>query len=100
MKYIKIDMAPGMVASILSLIYTRMSLMLYIPKCFLKARTFLIHKGGDVNNIDNWRPITICSVLRRIFERILDSRIRSYVAFNPNQRGFSSCPGTYTNTTI
>ena len=51
-------------------------------------------------DIKNWRPITICSVLRRVIERVLDRRLREFVNFNPNQRGFNKTSGTHINTAL
>lgn len=88
------------VSEIISKIATRMLTCSLVPKIFQKARTILIYKGGDVNNPSNWRPITICSVIRRVIERALDKLLRSYVTLHDNQRGFTSSPGTYINTSI
>ena len=112
MAAIKIDTAPGpdrilmralkntTVAAILSLVYTRISETGFVPSSLKLARTILIYKDGDVNDPNNYRPISICSVLRRVLERILDSRLRRYVTFNPNQRGFSATPGAHTNVAL
>lgn len=56
---------------------------------FRKARKILIDKGGDVFSPNNWRPISICSLIRRVFEGILD-RLRKYITANDHQRGFTS----------
>ena len=50
--------------------------------------------------LGNWRPITICSVVRRVIDRILDRRLRELVTFHDNQRGFTNSPGTLINTSI
>ena len=111
-KAIKIDTAPGpdrvivravknsKVINILAHIFTKISRTGTIPASLQEARTILIHKGGDENDPCNFRPISICSVLRRAFERILDSRLRQYITFNPHQRGFTTCPGTHVNISI
>ena len=77
--------------------------MLKFKKCpdILKlARTILIFKGGDENNISNWRPISIFSIIRRIIEKVLDKRLRSFLEFSSYQRGFLNLPGTHINTSI
>ncbi|KAJ4443681.1 hypothetical protein ANN_05356 [Periplaneta americana] len=85
---------------IISLIATRMLSLCEIPPCLTKAQTILIYKGGDVTDLGNWRPITICSILRRIIERVLDKRLRKIVTFHEFQRGFTNSPGTLINTSL
>ncbi|KAJ4432625.1 hypothetical protein ANN_21248 [Periplaneta americana] len=85
---------------IISLIATRMLSLFEIPPCLTKARTILIYKGGDVTDLGNWRPINICSILRRIIERVLDKRLRKIVTFHEFQRGFTNSPGTLINTSL
>ena len=111
-KKIAVDTAPGpdhvlmraihnsTCYEIIALIATRMLFLGQVPPCLTKARTILIHKGGDVLDLDNWRPITICSVIRRIIERVLDRRLRELVSFNEFQRGFTNTPGSLINTSI
>lgn len=89
-----------MVSEVISIIATRMLKTSFVPECLKKARTILLFKGGENKDLSNWRPITICSVIRRVIERVLDSRLRMYVELNENQRGFVSLPGTLINTSI
>ena len=109
---IAVDTAPGpdhvlvraikndIVADIISKIATHMLKTGKSPECLKRARTILIFKSGDNKNLSNWRPITICSVIRRVIERVLDSRLRTFVNFNEHQRGFTNMPGTLINTSI
>ena len=71
-----------------------------VPKKLKQGRTILIHKGDDITNLKNWRPITIFSVIRRIIERVLDKKLRSYLSLSFHQRGFISSPGTHINTSL
>jgi hypothetical protein len=42
-----------------------------IPNIWKMGKTILIHKVGDPNDPDNWRPITLTSIINRIiFGRI------------------------------
>jgi hypothetical protein len=112
MNGIKIDTAPGPdkvlmrsvkikgVSKVLCSIYNRLHRSSLVPQCFRKARTVLIYKGGEANDFNNWRPITICSVLRRIFEKIMDKRIKEFVSFSQFQGGFTNIPGTHINTQL
>ena len=109
---IKIDTAPGpdrvlmrvvkceRVVKVLALIASKMMQYGWVPKCFKRARTILIYKDGDKQDPNNWRPITIFSVLRRVIERALDKLVRSYVSLNEHQRGFTNTPGSYINVSI
>lgn len=71
-----------------------------VPKCFNKARTVLGYKGNDRQDVKNWRPLTICSILRRIIEKVLDKHLRSYLIVSKTQTGFTNQSGTFINTTI
>ncbi|KAJ4440180.1 hypothetical protein ANN_08318 [Periplaneta americana] len=103
-KGIKVDTAPGedgvrmkvinefRLYKSLSSIATYMLRWGHVPPCLRRARTILVYKYGDPDILKNWRPITIYSVLRRIIERVLDIKLRSYLDLNLNQRGFMSGP--------
>ena len=62
------------------------------PQCFKIARVTPIHKGGDVNVFGNYRPISILSILSKILERIMHTRLTSFITkFNilySSQYGF------------
>lgn len=85
-------------------IYTILKIMLkwnVIPDSMREARTIMIYKGkGDQSNPINWRPISICSVIRRLIEKVIDSKLRQYICFNENQRGFVNQPGTFLNVSL
>ena len=109
---IKMDTSPGpdnvtvrvlkylKAAKFLALLGTAMLRFDFVPQDFKKAKTVLIHKSGDFNDLKNWRPITIFSVLRRIIERALDQKLRRYISISCHQRGFVSTPGTHINTSL
>lgn len=86
--------------SIIAKIGTIMLQQGFIPQNFQSARTILIFKKGDQGNLNNWRPISICSLLRRIIEKILDKQIRNYIVINKNQRGFMHMAGCHINNAI
>ena len=71
-----------------------------VPTSFHEAHTVLLYKSGDKNDPNNWRPISISSILRRIIERVLEKRLRSYINLSSNQRGFSVSPGCHINSSI
>ncbi|KAJ4446033.1 hypothetical protein ANN_12719 [Periplaneta americana] len=85
---------------VIAMIASTMLTKCLVQVCLKQARTVLIYKGGDEMNLENWRPITICTVVRRVIERILDFRLRALINFCENQRGFINSPGTLINTSI
>lgn len=73
----------------------------YVPMSFRHGRMVLIDKEGDVNDINNWRPLTIYSVMRRVIEKALDAILRRQVVINCNQHGFIiGIPGCHVNTKL
>lgn len=50
------------VDKILSLIFSCMHSKNIIPGCLKQARTILLDKQGNINEVSNWRPVSICSV--------------------------------------
>ncbi len=73
----------------------------YVPTCFRLGRVILADKGDNASEIDNWRPITIFSVVRRVIEKALESVLRTQVEINWNQRGFVvGVPGCHINSRL
>ena len=71
-----------------------------IPKAFKECRTTLIPKSTDpvaLREVGNWRPITIGSLILRLFSRIMTERLARACPINPRQRGFISSPGCSEN---
>ncbi|KAI5721493.1 hypothetical protein M8J77_021497 [Diaphorina citri] len=88
------------VAQILYKIYNRILILGLLPECWKMGRTILLDKGGQVDQLKNWRPITILPVLRRIFEKVVEKKFREFVIIDSNQRGFMPMPGCAINLTI
>jgi hypothetical protein len=60
-----------------------------IPDLLKVNRTVLLPKGkDDLDNIKNWRPITISSLLIRLYNKILARRMQSVFRTNSRQTGF------------
>ncbi|XP_049425577.1 uncharacterized protein LOC125884643 [Epinephelus fuscoguttatus] len=74
-----------------------------LPRVFKRCRTVLIPKTtnpdllGDVNQ---WRPITIGSMVLRLFSRILTVRMTAACPIHPRQRGFIASPGCSENLSV
>ena len=52
------------------------------------------NKCGNINSKDNYRPIALASVVSKVLEKIILSRLESYVDTNANQFGFKKGHGT------
>jgi hypothetical protein len=70
----------------------------YFPTNWKEIRTTLIPKANKPSSpVENWRPITICPILGRIFFVILDGKIRKGIVLNLRQKGFASENGCKIN---
>ena len=52
------------------------------------------NKAGNVNAIDNYRPVALSSILSKVLENIILCRIECYLTTNANQFGFKRKHGT------
>ena len=52
------------------------------------------NKCGNINSKDNYRPIALASVVSKVLEKIILSRLENYVDTNANQFGFKKGHGT------
>lgn len=86
---------------ILGKIYNILLYANYFPECWKINRTTLIPKvGKDARDIKNWRPITIGSMMSRIFSSLIDSRLRAIVQNHIRQKGFTSENGCKQNVVL
>ena len=64
------------------------------PKAWCLANMYPLHKAGDILNPDNSRLLAVESAMPKVFERVLDSRIRAWServgALSDLQGGFRS----------
>ena len=73
-----IKLAPYIFTPILVARLNKCILLGFYPQNLKIARVVPIHKGGDSNDINNYRPISVLSQFNRIFERILANRLLSF----------------------
>ena len=63
-----------------------------IPMLFKKAAIVPIFKSGDKTQASNYRPISLPSVVCKVFERVIRKQVFSYLPghnfLNDNQHGF------------
>uniref|UniRef100_A0A3Q3MZ22 Reverse transcriptase domain-containing protein n=1 Tax=Mastacembelus armatus TaxID=205130 RepID=A0A3Q3MZ22_9TELE len=84
-------------------LFNRILLSGRLPRCLKRSRTTLIPKTGDQHKLDeigNWRPITIGSTLLRAFSGILNGRLAEVCPIHPRQRGFIAASGCSENLAI
>ncbi|VDP30789.1 unnamed protein product [Heligmosomoides polygyrus] len=66
-----------------------------VPECWHNSTTIPIwKKRGSPADCSNYRPIRLLSHSMKIFERILDRRIREIVRLSDNQCAFEARCGT------
>lgn len=65
-----------------------------VPDAWKSAAVVPIHKGGETNSPNNFRPISLLPVFSKILERVVNKRLVRYLESNnilsPNQFGFRS----------
>ena len=77
-----IKWAPHLFTPFLKSIFNKCLHLGYYPDTMKIARVVPIHKGGDINNVNNYRPISVLTQFNRIFERILAKRLLSFFEKN------------------
>ncbi|KAG8225606.1 hypothetical protein J437_LFUL004174 [Ladona fulva] len=67
-----------------------------VPKAWKISRTILLHKGGDMDDTSNWRPIPLQSTLAKIFGNHLKLKHRDISLWNAEslEDGDLSAPTT------
>ena len=80
-------------------LYTLLSMCLtsffvhgYLPQSLLTVILVPVikDKAGNINSINNYRPIALASIMSKIIEHIILDRIEHLLITNPNQFGFKS----------
>jgi len=73
----------------------------YFPECWSEGFIIPLHKKGSLNDVNNYRGITLLSCLGTLFTRILNTRLcnwaESYNVYIEAQAGFRSKMGTADN---
>lgn len=87
--------------TILRALFDLILLAEHAPGHFKASRTVLIPKTSiPTDDPSQYRPISISSILLRVFHRILAIRIQSTVILHDAQRGFRPCDGCFENFNI
>lgn len=83
---------------ILAKLFNLVMLAGFFPRSWKENRTTLIHKSGTKPaDVGNWRPITIGSLLSRLFTGFVDTRLRTVVDVHERQVGFMPTNGCSVN---
>ena len=59
-----------------------------IPETWREACFILLHKGGDVDDPNNWRPIALLKITYTIFARTIFNRIREILDAQQSEEQF------------
>lgn len=68
-----------------------------LPEHLLKAKTTLIPKKDGAERPEDYRPITVQSVITRAFHKILATRLTNTIALDPRQKAFLPTDGCAEN---
>ena len=72
-----------------------------VPDQMKRSRSILLPKEDPQSlDINHWRPLTISSVLLRLFTKLLAARMAKETPLNPRQRGFIKAAGCDENRSI
>ena len=76
----------------LAKLYTKCLENRNVPRAWKIANIILIHKKGDVKDLKNYRPISLLSVVYKLFTKIITTRIGTMLDSNQprEQAGFRS----------
>ena len=62
------------------------------PTCLKAAKFVSVYKAGDINEVTNYRPISILSIFSKILEKLVHTRTLSFLkchsVLTPTQYGF------------
>lgn len=69
------------------------------PDCLKLATVIPLHKGGDLDDPSNFRPISMLSTLSKLIERLVKHRVSSFLTANSilsaSQFGFQASRGAH-----
>jgi hypothetical protein len=82
---------------VLAVLFNIFQITAKIPKELIVARTILIPKSKNPESPSDYRPISISSVVTRVYHAILASRLEHKLVLNSRQKGFRRCDGVSEN---
>eukprot|EP00102_Acyrthosiphon_pisum_P018506 XP_016655716.1 PREDICTED: uncharacterized protein LOC107882189 [Acyrthosiphon pisum] len=70
-----------------------------VPPAWKKAVTVLIYKKGDRSDLNNWRPISLCRTIYKLYAGCIAGRLTDWIvsnsALSPCQKGFLPADGAF-----
>lgn len=68
-----------------------------VPDSWKKSRTVLIHKGGELDDPRNWRPIALIDTVAKLYSSLIAKRLMKWTRTEdklaPEQKGFMPFEG-------
>lgn len=69
-----------------------------VPDSVKENRSILLPKCKEgMDNINNWRPLTISSIVLRLYTNLIAARVLTVFKLNERQRGFIKAAGCAEN---
>lgn len=68
----------SIISPVLSHIINSMLLTGVFPDDLKVAKVIPVHKGGDSDNLQNYRPISVLPVISKIFESVINQRLDNF----------------------
>ena len=85
----------------LLILFNKLFSLGYFPKAWSEGFVIPLHKKGSINEVENYRGITLLSVLGKLFSRMINNRLSNwaehYYILIEAQAGFRPCMGTVDN---
>jgi len=70
-----------------------------VPPAWKKAVTVLIYKKGNKDDLGNWRPISLCRTIYKLYAGCISGRLTEWLVSNavlsPCQKGFLPSDGAF-----
>lgn len=79
-KFLKI--ASFVISSPLAELFNMSFAYSYVPSAWKCTKVIPLHKGGDVQNISNYRPISMINSVVKIFEKLIFDQLTEYLSGN------------------
>ena len=68
-----------------------------VPQEWKDSTTVLVHKGGDRDDLHNWRPLMLSNTIGKLYSAVLADRISAWASnggrLSPEQKGFTDHEG-------